>query len=80
MIAKVVQPVAVCANCNGERVLTSCEFVNGREVDVTSPCEACDEGSDDHDDHDDREDDELRSARPDLSDGYFEGLGLEVRS
>ena len=77
MIAKVVQPVAVCANCNGERVLTSCEFVNGREVDVTSPCEACDEGSDDHDD---REDDELRSARPDLSDGYFEGLGLEVRS
>ena len=76
MIAK----VAVCAHCNGERVLISYECVNGREVDVTSPCEACDEGSDDHDDHDDREDDELRSARPDLSDGYFEGLGLEVRS
>ena len=35
--------MARCPHCNGEGVLASYEWRNGREVDVTEPCGACDE-------------------------------------
>ena len=36
-------PSSPCIACNNEGVLVSLEFINGREVDVTELCGACDE-------------------------------------
>jgi hypothetical protein len=39
--ARKVTRVEVCTVCGGDEVLTSIEWRNGREVDVSDPCPEC---------------------------------------
>ena len=60
--------MARCPHCNGEGVLVSYECHNGREVDVTTPCEACDDGEESFRDREER----LRDALDEHCDQLFE--------
>jgi len=57
-----------CAECGDDRYLED-------EYGVEAPCSTCTV-----DDPDDREPDDIRPAASDLSDGMYEGLGLERRA
>jgi len=58
----------VCSTCKGEGVLVSYECINGREVDVSEPCGACDEGEESFRDREER----LRDALDEHCDRLFE--------